>query len=63
MNNTSKALIKAGKLVEAGYNYITDNGVLIERVYTGRRGTLKWKRQDEDYKYRNLWDAYYQQQN
>ena len=51
---TTKTLIKEGKLIEAGYDYRTDDGKLIERVYIGR-GT-GWKVNGQVY--RDLWTAY-----
>ena len=58
--NTNE-LIKAGNIIAVGFDYLTDDGRVIKRVYTGRRGTtLRWKADNEDYLYRNLFEAYHQ---
>lgn len=58
IRNTSD-LIKAGKLIAVGLDYVTDDGRTIKRVYLGKRGTLKWKVEGDTFPYRNLFDAYY----
>lgn len=62
MTNTTKGLIKEGKLIADGSDYLTDDGRVIKRVYAGRRGnTLKWKVVGNDFLYRDLWCAYFDQ--
>lgn len=60
---TTKTLIKEGCLIADDLDYITDKGVRITREYTGRRGnTLKWRREDDGFYYRGLYEAYYRLQ-
>lgn len=57
---TIQKLISDGCLVRNGYDYETANGVVIRRVYTGKRGTVeKWSRDGDGYLYRSLIEAYY----
>lgn len=57
---TTKTLIAEGKLILNGCDYVTNKGVTISRIYTGRRGTTeKWVRSDDSYMYRSLFEAYY----
>lgn len=59
----SKSLIKDGKLIRDGEDYVTDYGMKITREYVGRRGTtLKWRREDDEFYYRGLFEAYYRLQ-
>jgi hypothetical protein len=64
MLRNSCDLIKEGHIVEVDFDYLTDDGRIISRVYVGRRGTtLKWKVEGNDFCFRNLWDAYFGHEN
>ena len=58
-NYTSAGLIRTGRIILVGEDYLTDDGREIHRTYIGRRGsTLAWKVNGTIYK--NLVDAYYE---
>lgn len=59
MKNTND-LIKNEKIIAVGYDYLTDDGRIITRVVTGRRGrTIKWKIDGDNFLYRSLFEAYF----
>ena len=56
----SWGLIKDGRLVRRGGDYVTDDGVMIRRCGIGKRGSrVVWKRDDDGVMYRGLYEAYY----
>lgn len=55
---TTQKMIANGLLIPEGYDYRTDDGRLIKRVYIGRT-TTKWKVDGIDFLYRSLWEAYH----
>lgn len=58
--NTTKSLIAAGNLRPNGYDYETDDGRVILRIYAGRRGTTtRWRVEGDPFLYRDLWCAYH----
>ena len=59
----SQDLIKAGMIILVDGDYLTDDGRILKRVYTGRRHTtLRWQSSEDGYNYRNLFEAYYREQ-
>ena len=51
-------LIKEERIIEVGYNYLTDDDRILLRVYTGRSATPKWQVAGSPEIYRSLGDAY-----
>lgn len=57
---TARALIADGRLTAMGYDFITEDGTVIHRICTGKRGgTERWQRADNKTIYRSLYEAYY----
>lgn len=59
-HETTRTLIADGRLTAQGYDFVTEDGTVIRRVCTGKRGsTERWQRDGESRLYRSLMEAYY----
>lgn len=53
---TGATMVKQGMIVDVGYNYLTDDGRILYRVYKG--SSTVWQVGDSPVLYRSLFEAY-----